>query len=59
MKISEFGVTRRQWLPMISGVLRQFGDEECCIYERQHCWYIGKGCQAQLQINGSTRAIFK
>lgn len=48
MKISEFlhlALPEEQWLPMISGVLRQFGDEECYVYERQPCWYIGRGCQ--------------
>ena len=62
MKISEFlhlALPEEQWLPMISGVLRQFGDEESYVYERQPCWYIGKGCQAQLQINADgTQAIF-
>ena len=62
MKISEFlhlALPEEQWLPMISGVLRQFGDEECYVYERQPCWYIGRGCQAQLQINADgTQATF-
>ena len=62
MKISEFlhlALPEEQWLPMISGVLRQSGDEECYVYERQPCWYIGKGCQAQLQINADgTQATF-
>ncbi|HGU8516366.1 TPA: chorismate-binding protein [Escherichia coli] len=51
MKISEFlhlALPEEQWLPTISGVLRQFAEEECYVYERQPCWYLGKGCQARL-----------
>lgn len=47
MKISEFlhlALPEEQWLPTISGVLRQFAEEECYVYERQPCWYLGKGC---------------
>ncbi len=54
MKISEFlhlALPEEQWLPTISGVLRQFAEEECYVYERQPCWYLGKGCQARLHIN--------
>lgn len=46
MKISEFlhlALPEEQWLPTISGVLRQFVEEECYVYERQPCWYLGKG----------------
>ncbi len=38
MKISEFlhlALPEEQWLPTISGVLRQFVEEECYVYERQ------------------------
>lgn len=62
MKISEFlhlALPEEQWLPTISGVLRQFGDEECYVYERQPCWYLGKGCLARLHINADgTQATF-
>lgn len=62
MKISEFlhlALPEEQWLPTISGVLRQFAEEECYVYERQPCWYLGKGCQARLHINADgTQATF-
>lgn len=62
MKISEFlhlALPEEQWLPTISGVLRQFVEEECYVYERQPCWYLGKGCQARLHINADgTQATF-
>lgn len=48
MKISEFlhlALPEEQWLPTISGVLRQFVEEECYVYERQPCWYLGKGAR--------------
>lgn len=33
--------------------------EECYVYERQPCWYLGKGCQARLHINADgTQATF-
>ncbi|MEI4206405.1 salicylate synthetase, partial [Klebsiella pneumoniae] len=62
MKISEFlhlALPEEQWLPTISGVLRQFAEEECYVYERQPCWYLGKGCLARLHINADgTQATF-
>lgn len=62
MKISEFlhlALPEEQWLPTISGVLRQFAEEECYVYERQPCWYLGKGCRARLHINADgTQATF-
>ncbi|MGC9716389.1 salicylate synthetase, partial [Escherichia coli] len=62
MKISEFlhlALPEEQWLPTISGVLRQFAEEECYVYERQPCWYLGKGCQTRLHINADgTQATF-
>ncbi|EKQ7192370.1 salicylate synthase [Klebsiella oxytoca] len=62
MKISEFlhlALPEERRLPTICGVLRQFADEECYVYERQPCWYIGKGCLARLIINADgTRATF-
>ena len=62
MKISEFlhlALPEEQWLPTISGVLRQFVAEECYVYERQPCWYLGTGCQARLHINADgTQATF-
>ncbi len=34
-------------------------EEECYVYERQPCWYLGKGCQARLHINADgTQATF-
>ncbi|EAX1084656.1 yersiniabactin biosynthesis salicylate synthase YbtS, partial [Salmonella enterica] len=62
MKISEFlhlALPEEQWLPTISGVLRQFAEEECYVYECQPCWYLGKGCQVRLHINADgTQATF-
>lgn len=43
MKISEFlhlALPEEQWLPTISGVLRQFAEEECYVYERQPCYFF-------------------
>lgn len=62
MKNSEFlhmELPEEQWLPTISGILRRFGEQDCYIYERQPCWYLGKGCRARLHINAEgTEAIY-
>ena len=61
MKISEFlhlALPEEQWLPTISGVLRQFAEEECYVYESQPCGYLGKGCQARLHINADGTQLF-
>ncbi|WCE59835.1 salicylate synthetase [Escherichia coli] len=62
MKISKLlhmALPEEQWLPTISGVLRQFAEEECYVYERQPCWYLKKDCGAGLHINADgTQATF-
>ncbi|KAF4945086.1 hypothetical protein FGADI_12200 [Fusarium gaditjirri] len=46
---------------LVFNILASYKDHEYYVYEQNHCWYIGLGCQSSLVIDsaGTSASIFK